>query len=220
MRFIKRSFTFLVVILAAYLSIGYLFHLVIFPEEKPDVSNYFKPGYIFNSKWEGFKQSVIKQENGRVYCKVEISPNAEGPPLHIHTGFDEIFKVDSGEATILINGETKKIKAGAKLVIPKNTPHKPFNRTDEPVILIMDESAFPEDFAVYLSQVYGYFDESDANRRLPRVIFQMAMFNQYFDSYLAEGPPVIVQKIQNFLIIPLARLLGYRSFYRKYRIKR
>jgi len=79
--------------------------------------------------------------------------------------------------------------------------------------------AFPEKFAVYLSQVYGYMDESEENMKPPKVIFQMAMFNQYFDSYLEEGPPVSIQKFQNFLLVPLARLRGYKSYYQKYEIK-
>jgi len=33
--------------LGAYLVIGYLLHLVIFPEKKPDVKTYFKPGPEF-----------------------------------------------------------------------------------------------------------------------------------------------------------------------------
>ena len=45
------------IFLAAYLGIGYLLHAVIFPEQKPDISTYFKPGDIFYSKTEKIKQS-------------------------------------------------------------------------------------------------------------------------------------------------------------------
>ena len=50
--------------------------------------------------------------------------------------------------------------------------------------------------------------------------FQMAMFTQYFDSYLGEGPPVMIQKSLYFLLVPLARGLGYKSYYKKYENKR
>jgi len=83
-----------------------------------------------------------------------------------------------------------------------------------------DDAAFPQEFAVYLTQVYGYFDESKENMNPPKVIFQMAMFQQHLDSYLGEGPPLSIQKIQNFIIVPLARLLGFKSYYKKYEIKR
>ncbi|MFT5167915.1 MAG: hypothetical protein ACI8P3_003153 [Saprospiraceae bacterium] len=55
------------------------------------------------------------------------------------------------------------------------TPHNPFNKSDSTVMLIMTESeAFSEDFAVYLSQVYGFMDESEDNMKPPKIIFQMA----------------------------------------------
>jgi hypothetical protein len=64
----------------------------------------------------------------------------------------------------------------------------------------------------------AYLEENPDNATPPQIIFQMALFNQYFDSYLGEGPPVFVQKVQNFLIVPLARLMGYQSYYENYRI--
>ena len=201
-----------------YLMVGYLFHRVIFPEPKVDISNHFQPGDVFYSQMEGFKQTVLKQENGKVYCKVEVDPYAPGPPLHIHSSFDELFEIQSGEFSILVDGKKITLKPGETCFIEKGTPHKPFNETDSTIVAVMEEFAFPEEFAVYLSQVYGYMDESEESMKPPKVIFQMAMFNQYFDSYLGEGPPVAVQKVQNFLIVPLARLLGYKSFYDKYRL--
>ena len=167
---------------------------------------------------EGFKQTVIKQENGNVYCTVEIEPKAPGPPLHIHSGFDEMFEIKQGELSILVDGKTEILKPGEKYYVEKGAAHKPFNQTDSTIVAEMGEFAFPEKFAVYLSQVYGFFDESQDNMKPPKVIFQMAMFNQHLDSYLGDGPPVAMQKVQNFFIVPFARLLGYRSFYEKYRL--
>lgn len=207
--------------LLAYLGIGYLFHLVIFPEYKPDISNYFKPGDEFNSKKEGLRQTVIKQENGKVYCKIEIEPRADGPPVHIHTKFDEGFVGGDRPLNILVGKDEKILNPGEKLLVTKGTPHKPYNKSDSTVILTMTENAaFPEEFAVYLSQVYGYMDESEDNMRLSKIIFQMAMFTQYFDSYIEEGPPVFLQKGLYFLVVPAARMMGFKSYYKKYEIKR
>ena len=38
--------------------------------------------------------------------------------------------------------------------------------------------SLPLDFAVYLSQVYGYFDASPDNDEMPGVMLQMSLFNQ------------------------------------------
>ena len=218
MKIAKKVVLYLLSVILLYLMVGYLFHWIIFPEPEVDVSNYFQPGDVFYSQMEGFKQTVLKQENGKVYCKVEVEPHAPGPPLHIHVGFDELFEIQSGELSILVDGKKITLKPGKTYLVEKGTPHKPFNETDSTIVAVMKEFAFPEEFAVYLSQVYAYMDESQENLKPPKVIFQMALLNQYFDSYLGEGPPVAIQRVQNFLIVPIARLLGYKSFYEKFRL--
>jgi hypothetical protein len=74
--------------------------------------------------------------------------------------------------------------------------------------------AFPEAFAFQLSQVYAVMDHTPDFGKSLATILQIAFFNVAgFDSYLAEGPPVLIQKSVGFLITPLARLLGYQSYY-------
>jgi mannose-6-phosphate isomerase-like protein (cupin superfamily) len=212
----KKITMYLLLAIAGYLAIGYLFHLVIFPEGKPPISSYFKPNDIFYSKVEGFKQHVEKQENGFVYCTLVLEPLAEGPPKHIHTGFDEEFEVSNGELTLWVDGEIKKIHPGEKILVPRGTPHKPYNETTES-INVKGTIAFPEKFAYHLPQVYGVMEETPDLG--PAIMLQMALFNTSgFDSYIAEGPPVVVQKVIGFVLVPLARLLGYRSYYTKYDI--
>src|SRR5919106_1561967 len=97
---LKKSSMYILIALVGYLAIGYFLHLVIFPEKKPEVSTYFKPGQQFYSKSEGFKQTVLKQENQHVFCSLEIEPFAGGPPKHIHTNFDEQFEVSNGELSV------------------------------------------------------------------------------------------------------------------------
>ena len=172
MKSLKKYLKIFMILLLAYLGIGYFLHLVVFPEYQPDISNYFKPGDEFYSKEEGLRQTVIKQENGKVYCRIEIEPQAEGPPVHIHTKFDEVFIGGDHPLNIIVGKEEKVLNPGVEMVIPKGTPHKPYNKSDSTVMLIMTENAaFPEDFAVYLSQVYGFMDESTDNMKPPNVIF-------------------------------------------------
>jgi len=121
-KIIKKTVMYILIALVAYLAIGYLFHLVIFPEKKPEVSTYFKPGQQFYSKVERVRQTIVKQENGHVFCSAAIEPFADGPPKHIHTQFDEVFEISNGELTLWVNGEIKKIHPGEKLHIPKE-PH-------------------------------------------------------------------------------------------------
>lgn len=201
-----------------YLAVGYLFHLFIYPEEKPSVANYFKPGQEFYSKSEGFRQKVIKQENGFVYCSLEVEPFADGPPIHIHNDFDEYFEISNGEISLWINGEVKRIKPGVKLVIPKGTPHKPFNETAD-TIQLKGQMAFPEKFAFNLVQVYGYMDQHPDFKQSPKTLLQVVLLNAAgFDSYKGDGPPVILQKTAGFFLVPAARFLGFKSYYPEYDI--
>jgi mannose-6-phosphate isomerase-like protein (cupin superfamily) len=202
--------------IAAYLAVGYCCHLVIFPEDKPDVGTYFQPGQVFYSKAEGFRQRVLKQEAGQVHCSLEIEPFAPGPPKHIHADFDEYFRISNGQLSVWVDGQVKQLRPGETLFIPKGTPHQPYNETAE-TIHCDGSFAFPEAFAFQLTQVYGAMDHTPGFGKSPATVLQMALFTTSgFDSYIAEGPPVPVQKTLIFLITPLARLLGYRSYYPQY----
>jgi mannose-6-phosphate isomerase-like protein (cupin superfamily) len=215
---IKKVMMYFFLILGAYLGIGYLLHLVIFPEKKPDISTYFKPGDVFYSAAEKAKQTVLKQENGFVYCSAVIEPFAPGPPVHIHTEFDEVFEITNGELSMLVNGEVKKIRPGQSLHVPKGTPHKPFNETAD-TIHTKGYIAFPEKFAFGLAQVYGLMDNDPKFGKSAGTMLQMILLNNSgFDSYL-DNPPLMVQKVTGFLLTPLARLLGYKSYYKKYDVK-
>ena len=138
-------------IIAGYLVIGYLFHLVIFPEKKPDFADYFTPGRVIYSNAEKVRQTILKHENALVYCSAELDPFAAGPPKHIHTDFDETFEIENGELSIWVNGEVRKLHPGESLLIPKGTPHKPYNETGD-TIRVKGSVAFPEKFAFSLFQ--------------------------------------------------------------------
>ena len=215
---IKKTSMYFLIIFGAYLSLGYLFHAVIFPEKKPEISNYFKPGDIFYSRAEKVRQTVVKQANGFVYCSATIEPFAPGPPEHIHTNFGEVFEVSNGELSILVNGEVKKIRPGQILHIPKGTPHKPFNETAD-TIHTKGMIAFPEKFAFHLAQVYGMMDKDPSFGKSAATMFQMSLLNQAgFDSYLA-GPPLLVQQTMALILAPATRLFGFKSYYPEFDVR-
>ena len=203
----------LVFVIVCYLGFGYFFHLILFPEKKPELAGWFKPGQVFYSKTEGFKQVVLRQENGFVHCKTEIEPFAPGPPKHIHTHFDEVFQVANGELTVWVDGEIKKVRPGDVLSIPKGTPHQPYNETGK-TIHIQGSIAFPEHFAFNLAQVYSDIDKRAGLKPSADLAFQMMMFQQNgFDAYMVDGPPPGIQKFAGFLLTPALRLAGYKSYH-------
>lgn len=203
----------------AYVLIGALLDNVIFPEAEPDSSFYPREGQVFVSKGEGFRQTVLKREGGLVWLELVLEPYAPGPPEHIHTSLPENFIVAEGTLSLLVNGEKKLLRPGESLLVVPGTPHKPFNETDSRVVVkgpLTPEYAIDERFTVFLTQAYGFFDESEANNQLPKALLQMSRFSPKYELWLA-GPPIILQKIVFFAIGPTARLLGYRNHYEKYK---
>lgn len=212
----RKTAMYFIIALSFYLVLGYLLHMVIFPEHKPEITTYFKPGQEFYSKTEGFKQHVVKQENGFVFCALQVDPFADGPPVHIHSDFDEFAEVENGELSLLINGEVKRLRPGERILIPRGTPHKPFNETAD-TIRLKGQVAFPEKFAYHLVQAYGFMDNTPNFETSGKTLLQMTLFTSAgFDSYKGDGPPVFIQKIAAFIITPMARLAGFKSYYKEY----
>ena len=217
---LKKMIIYVLIAFTVYLAVGYFLHLVIFPEDKPEISTYFRKGDTFYSEAEGFYQTVASQKEGKVYCNLIVAPFAPGPPKHIHTEFDEYFEVKNGELSIWVDGEIKKIKPGNVVHIPKGIPHKPFNETAD-TIHIKEDFPMPEKFAFLLSQIYGLMDNHPDFGKMPTMLFMLSPIHfAGFDSYLVEGPPVLIQKTMAFILTPISRLLGYKSYYKQYDVSR
>ena len=201
-----------------YLGVGYFLHLVVFPEYKPDLTDYFKPGDVLPNEAAGYKQTIIQQEDGLVYVQLDMNPFSQGPPLHTHSKFDETFLALDKPVSFLVNEEVVVVPPGEKITVSAGVPHKMFNDTDSPVSMkIID---LPVQFSVYLNQMYSYMNESPDNMKMNRALFMLSLNSQYLDSNLSEGPPVFVQKALFFLLRPMARLMGYSSYNTKYSVAR
>ena len=221
MKTIKRILFWKLILIVGYFGIGIILNSYIFPEKKPDLANYFQPGDVLHSKSEGFDQTIISVKDGWVHSSLIIQPKAPGPPEHIHTNLVEVFVVKEGTLSMMVNGEKKTLKAGESITIPVGTSHRPFNETDQPVIVENEgsEKDLTVEFAYHLSQLYRVVDGAGGNPSAFSMILQFAVYGTEMDAYLADGPPIFVQKAMRFLLAPTARLLGYKSYYEEYRIK-
>ncbi|MEQ1923965.1 MAG: cupin domain-containing protein [Pyrinomonadaceae bacterium] len=218
---IKRIFLLALSLIFGYFGIGIILNSYVFPEKKPDLSNYFQTGDKFYSKAEGFDQHILWQKDGWVRLSLVIDPKGLGPPEHIHTNLDETFTVKEGVFSILVNGEKKVLHKGESITVKSGTRHRPFNETDSPVISesTEDERSIPVEFAYHLSQLYPFADSLGENPSSFALILQLSVYGNEMDAYLADGGPIAVQKAMRFLLAPTARLLGYKSYYEEFRIK-
>jgi mannose-6-phosphate isomerase-like protein (cupin superfamily) len=207
-------------VVTIYLAVGIAVN-VAFPEQQPDLNGYFKPGDRLHSRFEGFDQTVISVEGDWLHTRLEVAPLGGGPPEHFHEHFAETFTVKSGTLSILVDGEKRTLKAGETITIPPMTRHKPFNETNEIVIVEGDDpKTIPVKFAYILSQLYGFMDTYPEGPSVPAMIMQLSTYGNEADSWLADGPPLGVQKAMRVVLAPTARLMGYSSNYELFRPKR
>ncbi|MEO5857621.1 MAG: cupin domain-containing protein [Pyrinomonadaceae bacterium] len=194
---------------------------VISPSKMPDLAGYFKPGDRLVSRFEGFDQTVISVDGEWLHTRLEVAPMAGGPPEHFHEHFAETFTVKSGTMSILVDGEKRTLKAGETITIPPMTLHKPFNETNETVIVESDDpKTIPVKFAYILSQLYGFMDTYPDGPSVPAMVMQLSTYGSEADSWLADGPPLGVQKAMRVALAPTARLMGYSNHYEQFGPKR
>ena len=188
------------------------------PEPEPGPEYYPPEGFVFKSELEGFTQRIVKREAGLLWVELTFDPHAEGPPAHVHTSFPERFHVAEGSISLLIDGEVVVVEVGEEGFVPSHTIHKPYNPNNVPAVVagpLTRDYALPDEFGVFLTQAYGFFDESPKNSRPPRALFQMSRFSPRYDSWLG-GPPIGLQRALFWVLGPVARILGYRSYYPRF----
>ena len=155
---------------------------LIFPEAAPDESYYPRVGYEFVSEVEGFEQRILKREGGLFWLELTLRPNAPGPPEHIHTSFSERFMVAEGSLSLLVNGEVKELGPSESFLVTPGTPHKPFNRTNEPVVVrgpLTEEYGIPEPFSVFLCRFTVSLTRTQPTSRLPKRCFRCRDFRRF-----------------------------------------
>lgn len=207
--------------LVVYLLGGIVIDRYLFPLSPPDLANFFQPGDRLVSRFEGFDQTILSVNEGWLHTRLVAKPHAVGPPEHYHENFTETFTVKSGTLSIMFNGEKRTLRAGETITIPPMTRHKPFNETDEAVIIESDDPrSLPVEFGYILTQLYGFMDEFPDGPSTPQMLMQLSVYGNFADSWIADGPPLPVQKAMRVAMAPTARLVGYKYYYEGYGPKR
>ena len=207
-------------ILGLYIILSIVISEYVFPAATPDYANYFKPGDKLASRFEGFDQTVISVNGDWMNTRLEVKPGAAGPPEHFHADFEERFTVTSGTLSILVNGEKKTLRAGETLSIPPMTRHKPFNETNETVVVEGDRpNILPVKFGYALSQLYGFMDQYPNGPSTRQILLQLSVYGNDADTWIADGPSLNTQKAMRVILAPTARLLGYRNYYAEFKPK-
>lgn len=200
-------------IAAAYLVLGHLWHRVLAPLPAPDPSTFPQAGDRFGSEAEGVIQEVMAVHDGWVVLTARLAPHADGPPLHVHDDFAETFMPTQGVLHVQLADRVVRLQPGESLTVEAGVPHRPYNPTDEEVVLGSTTPSMPQSFAAALVQLYRVMD--GRGTRPATMLLQLSVVDPIFDTHLATVPRWL-QRTLNVVLAPMARLLGYRNYYPEY----
>jgi quercetin dioxygenase-like cupin family protein len=93
-----------------------------------------------------------------------LSPDFDGPPLHVHPDFDELFFVLEGELTFQVRDGLKTVAAGEWLLAPRGVPHTFANHSDRPAraLIAVTPAGFERYFRLVSAQLIGTEPPADA----------------------------------------------------------
>jgi quercetin dioxygenase-like cupin family protein len=140
-----------------------------------------------------------------------VHPKGTLPVRHLHPNQEETFEMKRGRLKVEVNGQTRHLQAGERIIIPKGAPHQWWNDGDEEVQLIVT-FAPALNTETFLEQFFGLCNSGKTSANgTPKFLQLMAMVNEY-ELYVA-GPPLPIQRLMGLLLGGLARLAGLKRFY-------
>jgi quercetin dioxygenase-like cupin family protein len=147
--------------------------------------------------------------------KVILKSKGKYVPDHIHALQQETFEVISGALTVFMNGETKVLTAGEKIILPANKAHNHFNTSEVPVKFLHKVSP-ALDFDYLVENLVKLSIDGKMHNGKAGFIQELVTL-KYLDSktFLADIPVGIQKALMN-TIGPIGRLFGYRAVYKKY----
>ena len=147
----------------------------------------------------------------KIECVSPVTPERE--KLHYHPYQENRFTLTQGQLLFTIDGKEKLALAGDIISIPKNIPHSFYNsgRTDAHYF----QEFFP---ALKIDSLFESFFVLAKGGKLNKSgtpnIFRTALILLNFEKEIRlAAPNWKVLKVFFSLLAPIARLMGYKSFY-------
>jgi mannose-6-phosphate isomerase-like protein (cupin superfamily) len=93
-----------------------------------------------------------------------LSPEFDGPPLHVHPAFDELFFVLEGELTFQVRDELTTVAAGDWFLAPRGVPHTFANHSDQSAraLIAVTPAGFERYFQLVSAELTGAEPPADA----------------------------------------------------------
>jgi len=140
-----------------------------------------------------------------------VRPGGFATGEHVHPHQEERFQITAGEITLRIAGEERRYRAGDHVVIPPGTPHVWWNSGNQNLRVLLEFRPAGR-FAEFITTYFAFARAGRTNKRgLPTDLLQLAVtFGAYRNVIYGTQPPMPIQRILFAVLVPIARLFGYR----------
>ena len=157
-----------------------------------------------------------EETNGKLLLiEVSLPPQGDGPPLHVHDEFEEVFEVKSGTLTVFVGTEKHTLTAGDTIKAPKYTPHTFTNEHDEPVtfhVRLTPASQFEQSMRIH----YGLMDDGlTDDKGTPKNILHLIYILKLQNTLIA-GKSLGVQRFLFNVLLGIGKLTGSFKALTKY----
>jgi mannose-6-phosphate isomerase-like protein (cupin superfamily) len=149
-----------------------------------------------------FLQTSEETGGERTLAEVEVAPGGGTRP-HYHKTYAEHFEVLEGTLEVLVGEETRVLRAGEKVVVPKKTLHNFHNATSETVTFLCEMRPGQPGFEKTLEVGYGLArDGLTHSDGTPKNLYHMALLLEWSEI-----------RVPGFFTViePLMRLLAKRA---------
>lgn len=180
-----------------------------------------KPGQKFINSTTGEIVEILEtsaDNNGDFIQFRATLPQGKGFEVeHLHEIADEMFEVESGFLSYKLNGIAGKIGAGGKIMLPRNQSHAHWNADAETLVVI--NTILPcHDTEPFLETLFGLsIDGKLDSKGTPPFLQVMVWLNDLKSKTFLASLPKGVQRTLAYLLSPVAKILGYRAFYPRYK---
>ena len=135
--------------------------------------------------------------------EIVLGPEQGGPPAHFHPGQREIYTVEEGELTVILDRKTRTVPAGESIEIPPGSVHAFSNPSGQAVHFTADHLPALR-FEEYIRLVHRTVQGRKAT--LPVIMRIVRIESSFPETILAPpGPPRLIGKT----LSGLGRLAGY-----------
>ena len=148
-----------------------------------------------------------------VVIETVVQPDGFVAAAHVHPSQSERFAVAEGTLGLMVDGKELTLEAGDVAVVEAGTPHKFWNKGDQPVRFVCEVRPALQ-FESLLETMFALAADGKTNRKgMPNPLRLAVIAKKHFDTVQLPFPPAWMQAAGLALGAPLGRLLGFEATY-------